>query len=130
MIARSHSHAAKQTPRDHHAETTTAKRRLAIVVSHPIQHFVPFYRALAREQAIELRVIYASRIGLDSYFDAGMNTQISWNMDLLSGYDHVFLPEAGSIKDTKPLSVNNPSISAALSRWAPDVVLIYGYSHL
>lgn len=130
MISRSQGQAAGELRPDHHAPRISPKRRLAIVVSHPIQHFVPFYRALARSEAIELRVIYASRIGLESYFDAGMNTQIVWNMDMLSGYDHVFLEEARAIKDTKPLSVNNPSIGSALSRWTPDVVLIYGYSHL
>ncbi len=104
--------------------------RLVIVVSHPIQHFVPFYRALAAHPEIDLTVVYCSRIGLEPYFDKGMNTTISWNMDLLSGYDYVFLPEAGEIASTGPREVNNPSITRELGRLKPDTVLIYGYRYL
>lgn len=102
--------------------------KLAIVVSHPIQHFVPFYRALALSPDIELVVIYASRIGLEPYFDRGMNTMIAWKMDLLGGYESVFLPESDQIHSTAPFDVNNPSVSDELSRQQPDVVLIYGYN--
>ena len=104
--------------------------KLSIVVSHPIQHFVPFYRALAQEEAIDLTVIFCSRIGVKPYFDKGMNTTIAWQMDLLGGYDHVFLPEADSITSTSPLNVNNPWVGAELARQAPDAVLIYGYNFL
>lgn len=105
-------------------------KKLTIIVSHPIQHFAPFYRALAAHPKIDLTVIYASKIGTKPYFDKDMNTEISWNMDLLGGYEHIFLPEAGDINSSAPLAVNNPSISAELSRIKPDVVLIYGYNQI
>lgn len=104
--------------------------RIAIVVSHPIQHFVPFYRALSLESDISLKVFFASRIGLESYFDKEMRTEIAWNMDLVSGYDHEFLPEANTIKEANFLSVNNPSLGRALDRYRPHVVLAYGYGQL
>jgi glycosyltransferase involved in cell wall biosynthesis len=106
------------------------RHRLAVVVSHPIQHFVPFYRRLAQDPRIELRVIYCSRIGLQRYLDKDMGVELRWNMDLLSGYDHVFLPEADRITRTTFLSVNNPSVSAELRRFRPDVVKVCGYSQL
>lgn len=106
------------------------KRRVAIVVSHPVQHFVPFYRALALRPELDIAVIYASRIGLEPYFDEAMNTTIAWNMDLLSGYNHVFLPEADRISRTSLLAVNNATVADELSRQAPDAVLIYGYNQL
>ena len=40
--------------------------RLAIIVTHPIQHFVPFYRALASDQEIDLHVLYGAPIGVQS----------------------------------------------------------------
>ena len=104
--------------------------RLAVVVSHPIQHFVPFYRALARNPHIELRVIYCSSIGLQRYFDAEMNVELAWEMDLLSGYEHVFLPESGRIKRTDFWSVNNPSVIRELDKFQPDVVNVYSYAQL
>ena len=111
-------------------QATRGPTRLAIVVSHPIQHFVHFYRALAARDEIALKVFFCSRIGLESYFDREMNCEIAWNMDLTSGFDHLFLPEGDKIKATGPLEVNNPSIGPALAEFRPDVVLTYGYNHL
>lgn len=100
------------------------------MVSHPIQHFAPFYRALTEDGRVHPIVIFASHRGVEPYFDEGMQTMISWNMDLLGGYEHVFLPEADQITSSRPLDVNNPSIAAELARQAPDAVLIYGYNQL
>ena len=104
--------------------------RLAIVVSHPIQHFTPFYRALAEESGVTSRVFFASRIGLERYHDAEMKADIAWSMNLTDGYDHEFLPGANRIKHVAPLAVNNDGVGAALDRFAPDSLLLYGYNLL
>ena len=101
--------------------------RLAIVATHPIQHFVHFYRALAREPSIVLKLFFCSRIGVETYFDEEMKTQLSWNMDMLSGYDHEFLPEYAT-PPTSSAHVDNPSITDRLSAFQPDAVLTYGYA--
>jgi glycosyltransferase involved in cell wall biosynthesis len=103
-------------------------RRLAIVVTHPIQHFTHLYRALAQVPEIALKVFFCSRIGLEKYFDREMNTEIAWADDLTGGYDHAFLPEAERIKQSSTLGINNPSIGPALAAFKPDAVLIYGYA--
>jgi len=103
-------------------------RRLAIVVSHPIQHFVSFYRALAEQDGLVLKVFFCSRIGLERYYDDEMKTEIAWSADLTSGYDHEFLPGAERITRIAPLSVDNSGVGAALERFAPDAVLLYGYN--
>lgn len=108
---------------------TRNHKKLVIVVSHPIQHFVPFYRALAQEESIDLTVVFCSRIGVEPYFDQAMNTTIAWKMDLLGGYDHVFLSEADYITSTGPRRIDNPSVVCALNRLGPDAVLVHGYGH-
>ncbi|SEF03058.1 Glycosyl transferases group 1 [Rhizobiales bacterium GAS188] len=108
----------------------TQKTRLAILVSHPIQHFVHLYRALALRPEIILTVIFCSRIGVDRYFDKEMNTNIEWKTDLLSGYDHLFLPEASTITLVSELTINNPSITRVLRDLQPNAVMLYGYNHL
>jgi len=106
----------------------TARRRLAVVVSHPIQYYVTLYRALAQSPSLETRVFFASRIGLDATFDREMNVTVAWATDLTGGYDHEFLPEADSIREVGFRAVDNPRVGAALSRFRPDAALIHGYA--
>jgi glycosyltransferase involved in cell wall biosynthesis len=106
------------------------RHRLAVVVSHPIQHFVPLYRALAARSDITLKVFFATRIGVDRTFDAEMNTAYAWDGNLLEGYDHAFLDEADRIDQVSFRSVNNPSVTTALRTFAPTAVLIYGYAQM
>lgn len=67
---------------------------------------------------------------MEEYFDKDMNTVIRWSDDLVGGYDHEFLSEASTIKETSFRSLNNPSVSSALGAFYPDAVVIYGYSQL
>jgi hypothetical protein len=64
--------------------------KVAIVVSHPIQHFVHLYRALSNLQGLSVRVFFCSRMGVKPYFDKDMSTVISWADDMTAGFDHVF----------------------------------------
>ena len=106
------------------------KIKIAIVVSHPIQHFVHLYKALSKLKHIQLRVFFASSIGHRIFFDKNMNTELKWNIDLLSGYDYEFLTEADFINSTDFWALNNPSIVSALKRYSPDVVQLHGYARL
>ena len=104
------------------------KTRLAIVVTHPIQHFVPFYRAIAADPGIELHVLYGAPIGVQAYFDREMQSEISWNMDMLGDYSHEFL---GDVPPDGRLGVRQPSsplIAERLKAFGPDVVLVYGHA--
>lgn len=106
------------------------KIRVAIIVSHPIQHFVHFYRALAKEPSLDLLVIFCSDMGVRGYFDKDMGLEISWASDLLSGYKYVILPESSRINDASFLAVNNPSILDVLRKFKPQLVKLNGYSQL
>ena len=104
--------------------------RVAVVVSHPIQHFVHLYKAIAKNDSVELKVFFASKIGAKAYFDKNMNTEIKWNIDLLTGYNHEFLAEADLINETGFWVINNPSVVSALKKYSPDVVQLHGYAEL
>ncbi len=101
--------------------------RLAVVVSHPIQYYAPLWRALARAPGVELRVLFASRIGLDKTYDVEMKTELAWATDLTGGYSHEFLAEAAAFQRTG-FHLDNPSVSAALSRFRADAVILHGYA--
>ena len=101
--------------------------RLGIIATHPVQHFISLYRALAAVPGIELRVFYASRKGLKPYFDAEMNRMLAWKMDLLSGYEHRFLDDIAVPAMNNPQSTSTVAIAAAFADFAPDAVIVYGY---
>ena len=104
------------------------KTRLAVVMSHPIPYWVPLYRALTTHSELDLRVFYASKIGLNSSLDpAGMGVNIVWKTELLAGYEHEFLPAADKVLRTTFREMDNSAIGIALASFKPDVVLVHGY---
>ncbi len=105
-------------------------RQLSIVVTHPIQHFVPLYRGLAAHPEIDLTVLFGAPIGISSYFDVEMQTQITWQMDMLGGYDHIILePDQGDVWPSLRMP-SSRKVSATLSRLKPECVIIYGYAQI
>lgn len=107
-----------------------AVTRLAIVITHPVQHFVPFYRALAARPDIALHVLFGAPIGVKPYFDQEMQSQISWNMDMLGGYSHEFLSEAQDGMRSGLRTPSSPDVGKRLAAFAPDVVLLYGHAQV
>lgn len=102
----------------------TGPLRLAIVASHPIQHFCPLYREIARDPRVQLKVFFASAAGARPYYDEGFGRDVSWGDGLTDGFDHEFLlPQAGAI----PEAVAQAQVRVALSEFRPDVVQVYGY---
>jgi glycosyltransferase involved in cell wall biosynthesis len=101
--------------------------RLAIIVSHPIQYSVWLYEALARDKAIELRVFFCTRLGQTPYHDTGMGVMIQWAGPLTDGYDHIFLPEGDAVSKISFSTVDNPSVTSALSAFRPDAIITHGY---
>ena len=66
-------------------------KRLAIIVSHPIQYFSPWFQALAEVQDLHLRVFYGSRHGVDVSLDTEFNQEFAWDIPLLEGYEFEFV---------------------------------------
>ena len=98
--------------------------KLGILVSHPIQYFVPVYRELVKHEEIELSVIYRTRAGIDHYDDEDFGQEIKWDIPLLNGYNHCFL------SDKKDLNKVEPNIIKYLLQKKFDVLLIHGYNSL
>ena len=103
--------------------------RLAIIVSHPIQYFAPWYRELAQVSDIELKVFFCCDWGVKKYVDPGFKVEMSWDIPLLEGYAHEFLPLARRPQHLGFWEVDNPSVSATLDRFQPNLVTVFGYAH-
>jgi glycosyltransferase involved in cell wall biosynthesis len=68
--------------------------RLAIVRTHPTQYFSHLYRAIASTPGIDLKVFYILKDRGQGEFDPDFNQFVSWDTDLLAGYEYEFLAPA------------------------------------
>ena len=64
---------------------------LAVLTTHPIQYQVPVWKGLAARKNIPFKVFYMSDQGLEARFDPGFGKSLSWDIDLLGGYESEFL---------------------------------------
>lgn len=107
----------------------TRHYRIAALSTHPIQYQAPLFRRLAAHPAIDLEVFFLSDHSLSGGHDQGFGVEIKWDVPLLDGYRHEFLPCVGA--------------RTALTFWRPwtyglarrlragrfDALLIHGYGH-
>lgn len=102
--------------------------RLAIVVSHPIQHFCPLYRGIAADGQLQLKVFFASAAGKNTYYDPAFDRQVGWGTGITDGFDHEYLPDFESYDLTAQRG--HPDLAARLADFEPDIVQVYGYGPL
>jgi glycosyltransferase involved in cell wall biosynthesis len=101
------------------APASPAPPRLSVLDFHPIQYHAPLYRALAERGHVTLDVLFVRDHGYRATLDPGFGVPVAWDIDLLSGYRHAFLPPAGPLARLR-----------ALARWIrqADVVVVHGHS--
>lgn len=104
--------------------------RLAYFVSHPIQYQAPLLRRIAKEKDIDLRVFFSSDISLRGYLDPGFGVAVKWDIPLLEGYKHEFLPVLVDTERLRPWKPVNYGIRWLLRQQGFDAVWIHGYSTL
>ena len=108
--------------------------RLAIVQSHPTQYYSPWFRHVQARGGIDLRVFYLWEFGVTRQTDRQFGTAFQWDVDLLSGYDHEFVPNVARDPGTHHFGgLDNPSLTERIAAWRPDALLLFGYnwkSHL
>lgn len=99
--------------------------RLAIFISHPIQYYSPIFAYLSSR--IDLHVFYLSDPTPSDHAKAGFDTEFSWDLDLLTGYNFSFLKDAG-YHDQSGASLSNFSyIFQILKTGKFDAALVIGW---
>ena len=82
--------------------------RLAYFVTHPIQYQAPLLRMIAADPSIDLKVFFATDHSLTQHYDPGFGREITWDVDLINGYEHEILPALNpraSLSALRPFSV-------------------------
>ncbi len=106
------------------------KYRLAILNSHPVQYGTPFFRRVAQSPEIDLVVYFCSRQGAEEYQDPGFGRRVKWDLPLLDGYPHRFLPNLRQRDEVGGfLSLINPSIVKEIWQNRYDAVFLGDYAY-
>lgn len=103
--------------------------RLAVAVSHPIQHFAPWHREIAKIKDVDLRVFFCCDWGVASYLDPEFGVPVCWDIPLLEGYPYEFLPAARRPLRLSFWQLDNPGVEKSVERFSPDVVQVFGYAY-
>ena len=107
---------------------TNKKYRIAYLVTHPIQYQAPLLRLIAAQSDIDLTVFFQSDMSLKAYADGGFGQSVKWDVPLLDGYRHEFLPgiwRHGVVTAQKPI---NWGFTSRLTKARFDALWVHGYA--
>ena len=96
-------------------------RTIAFVMDHPAQHFSPGLRAAAARGEIHPLACYWDDFA-GGYRDAGFDRTVTWDVDLLAGYDSVATdPDATTARRAR-------TIVRALREARPAAIVVAGWA--
>lgn len=100
--------------------------KLAALITHPVQYYTPLFRELARRA--DLTVFFGHSASCADHEESGFGVRFDWDIDLLSGYKHVFLDNVAARPSLNTFAgVDTPSIGPALRRGGFDALLLTGW---
>lgn len=104
-------------------------RKIAIVISHPIQYYAPVFQLLSQQQKIQVKVFYTWGEASLKKFDPGFKKVIEWDLPLLQGYDYTFLKNTAADPGTHHFwGIKNSDAIQQITEFRPDALLVYGWS--
>jgi len=105
-----------------------SKIRVGIFHSHPVDHEVPLFRALSKQENIDLTVFYFSDRGATGSISTFGLKDIPYGDSVLEGYSYQILKNYGMGKKWSRCAFINPEVFKIVSKKNLDVVILYGYS--
>lgn len=110
-------------------------KKLAIILSHPIQYYAPWFQALNADPEIQLRVFYlwnfgVAASGVAASVDRDFGQTIEWDVPMLDGYDYEWVTNTSNQPGTHHIrGLQNPTLIAQVQAYQPDVVLLMNYNY-
>ena len=103
--------------------------RLAFIVSHPIQYYVPIYRELAARDDVEIKVFYTWRDASVTR-DQKFQREFAWDIPLADGYEFEVVPNTAADPGTHHHGgLRNPDLVRRVVAWRPAAVHVTGYNY-
>ncbi|MEM1440971.1 MAG: glycosyltransferase family 4 protein [Verrucomicrobiota bacterium] len=103
--------------------------RLAVVLSHPVQYYAPWFAEIAESGFVDLRVFYLWDPDKTGNMDRKFGGRVEWDIPLLRGYSSEFVENASSDAGTHHFAgLDNPTVIDRLHNWRPNAILLFGYA--
>lgn len=104
-------------------------KKLAIIITHPIQYYVPLFQLLAKK--CELKVFYTwGEKGAVAKYDPDFKQVVDWDLPLLQGYSFEFLTNTSINPGSHRFrGIVNPDLKQSLKLFDPSAILVYGWSY-
>ncbi|MDT0685252.1 glycosyltransferase family 4 protein [Autumnicola psychrophila] len=104
-------------------------KRLAIVITHPIQYYAPLFRLLAGEPDIEVKVFYTWSQAKEKVKDKTFGKDIQWDIPLLNGYNYEFVKNVSKSPGSNKWSgIENPELIKKIEEFRPGAILVFGWN--
>lgn len=104
-------------------------KKLAIVITHPIQYYTPIFQLLAKQCNIKVFYTWGTS-GNGKKIDPGFGKQVEWDIPLLEGYTYEFLNNTAKEPGSHHAKgIINPNIIDKINVFHPDAILLYGYMY-
>lgn len=95
-------------------------RKIAIVLTHPIQYYSPFFKKLTCRKSIECKIFY-TRPPQSTLYDAGFEKNVSWDIPLLEGYSYEFCMQNKTLASSK-------SVIRSIENFTPHAIVVFGWN--
>jgi glycosyltransferase involved in cell wall biosynthesis len=106
---------------------TAAPVRVAILATHPVQYYVPWYRRLA--EAVDLEVLYCHRQTAEGQGRAGFGVRFDWDVPLFGGYRCRFLRNVASRPDVDRFGgCDTPEVARVVEAARFDAFILQGWA--
>lgn len=109
-------------------------KKLAIIITHPIQYYAPIFKLLSDRKKIRIKVFYTWEQSQKKVFDKKFGREIKWDIPLLEGYDYTFVKNISKNQGSHSYKgIDNPTLISEIKEWQADAVLVFGWkfkSHL
>ena len=110
------------------------QKKLAIISTHPIQYNAPLFKLLVERGNLQLKVFYTWSQAREKVEDKGFGKAIQWDIPLLEGYEHEFVPNTSKKPGNRSFwGIRTPALIHKIKDFNPDTILVFGWnfkSHL
>ncbi|WP_053990064.1 glycosyltransferase family 4 protein [Mangrovimonas sp. TPBH4] len=103
-------------------------KKIAIITTHPIQYYAPWFKLLAERQNIKLKVFYTWSQAQDTVKDKTFGKTIAWDIPLLEGYEFEFVENVSKDPGSHHKNgIDCPELISKIETWNPGAILVFGW---